>query len=97
MKRYPEKIEELLEDKRYLTVQRYLRRIYSDPMTGKPEWAIVAAPGGGIMGVYSNATMKPIRTLAVTQHDNTPLNAATYRDWRFTYEPPGSGQSRPRP
>ena len=35
VKRYPEKLEELLEDKRYLSMQRYLRKIYTDPMTGQ--------------------------------------------------------------
>src|SRR5216684_3886243 len=32
VKRYPEKLEDLLEDRRYLSGQRYLRRIYPDPM-----------------------------------------------------------------
>ncbi|MGB3934164.1 MAG: type II secretion system protein, partial [Burkholderiales bacterium] len=50
VKRYPERLEDLLEDKRYLTVQRYLRRVYADPITGKADWGLVPAPGGGIMG-----------------------------------------------
>lgn len=52
-KRYPERLEDLLEDKRFLTTQRYLRRIYPDPTTGKAQWAFVTAPGGGIKGVRS--------------------------------------------
>lgn len=79
VKRYPEKIEDLLEDKRYLSAQRYLRRIYRDPMTGRTDWAVVAAPGGGIMGVKSSATAESIR-----RHKD----AKRYADWTFVYEPP---------
>src|SRR5258708_12963037 len=53
VKRYPEKLEDLLEDKRFLTRQRYLRRLYIDPLTGKAHWALVAPPAAGIMRVHS--------------------------------------------
>lgn len=51
LKRYPEKLEDLIEDKRFVTTQRYLRRIYADPTTGRAAWEVVVAPGGGVMGV----------------------------------------------
>lgn len=54
-KRYPESLEHLLEDRRFLSRQRYLRRIYADPFSGKAQWGLVPAPQGGIMGVYSLA------------------------------------------
>ena len=57
-KRYPDKLEDLLEDKRFVTTQRYLRHIYADPITGKPDWDFVSAPGGGIMGVKSRSTSR---------------------------------------
>ena len=53
VKRYPEKLEDLREDKRFVTTQRYLRRIYADPTTGRADWRTVPAPGGGVMGVRS--------------------------------------------
>ena len=53
VKRYPEKLEDLVEDKRFVTTQRYLRRIYADPMTGKPDWELVPGSEGGIIGVRS--------------------------------------------
>src|SRR5882724_8010434 len=62
VKRYPEKLEDLLEDRRFLSMQRYLRRIYADPMTGKAEWKLIAAPEGGIMGVSSLSTAGALRT-----------------------------------
>lgn len=87
IKRYPEKLEDLIEDRRHLTLQRYLRRIYRDPITGQPEWGLVPAPGGGIMGVHSLSELAPIKS------GNFPpaLKAGSggrYADWRFLYEPP---------
>jgi type II secretory pathway pseudopilin PulG len=38
VKHYPESLDDLLEDKRFVSRQRYLRRIYPDPITGKPDW-----------------------------------------------------------
>ncbi len=78
-KRYPEKLEDLLEDRRFLTVQRYLRRIYADPMTGKPQWDLISAPGDGIMGVRSLSGGRPVRERG---------GARRYADWTFIYEPP---------
>ena len=48
VKRYPEKLEDLLEDRRFVSTQRYLRRIYTDPMTGKAEWGVSVTPNGEI-------------------------------------------------
>ena len=45
-KQYPASFDELLEDKRSLTVRRHLRRIYRDPFTGATSWGFVRGPGG---------------------------------------------------
>ena len=55
VKRYPEKLDDLLGDSRFLTIQRYLRRVYVDPMTGQADWKIIRAPDGGIAGLQSRA------------------------------------------
>jgi type II secretory pathway pseudopilin PulG len=91
VKRFPEKLEDLLEDRRYLSMQRYLRKIYADPVVGKPDWGLVSAPSGGIMGVYSTAAAKPIRTVPLSIDQKTSASVASYRDWRFVYEPPDQG------
>src|SRR2546426_12608780 len=92
VKRYPEKLEELLEDKRYLSMQRYLRKIHADPMTGKSEWGTVAAPGGGgIMGVYSLSDQRPIKSANFDVKDQSFAGGQRYSDWKFLYEPPASG------
>ena len=92
VKRYPEKLEDLLEDKRYLSVQRYLRKIYVDPIAGKPTWGLVAAPGGGVMGVYSTAEGKPMKSASPVREDWSTRGSTSYREWQFVYAPPAPTQ-----
>jgi len=95
VKRYPEKIEDLLEDKRYLSMQRYLRKTYADPMTGKSQWGAIAAPGGGINGVYSLSDGQPIKSGGFAASDESFAGSSRYSDWRFVYEPPEGGVPAP--
>jgi type II secretory pathway pseudopilin PulG len=99
-KRYPKKLEDMLADSRYPNAQRYLRRPYPDPMTGKAEWGLVEAPEGGIMGIYSLSEAPPIKTGGFSQRDESFSDAARYADWKFFYSaaalpsPTGLGVSR---
>ena len=86
-KHYPERLEDLLEDKRFVTVQRYLRRIYADPMSGKGEWGVLAAAEGGIKGVYSLSGAEPLKTGNFSSPNKHFEDARRYSDWKFTYEP----------
>lgn len=95
--RYPAELEDLLQDKRYPGTQRYLRKLYADPMTGKPEWGLVTAPGGGIMGVYSLSGMTPIKTSGFWERDRTFEGANHYSDWKFFYEAPRPPQQIQKP
>jgi len=87
VKRFPQKLEELLQDQRYPMPQRHLRRIYADPMTGQREWGTIAAPGGGIMGVHSLSQAEPIKSGGFFSRDATLAGAARYADWHFSYVP----------
>ena len=87
VKRYPAKLEDLLQDKRYLSIQRYLRRIYVDPMTGRAKWGMVRAPDGGIMGVYSRSKQKAIKTANFRGSDRDFDGKMQYSDWKFVYVP----------
>jgi type II secretory pathway pseudopilin PulG len=82
VKEYPRQLNDLLKDPRHPGTQRYLRRIYRDPVTGRAEWGIVAAPGGGIMGVHSLSKEAPLRRGGFGEGQKT------YADWKFFYEPP---------
>lgn len=86
-KRYPERLEDLLEDNRFPMPRRHLRKLYADPLTGRPEWGLMEAPGGGIMGIYSMAGGKPLKQAEFHHADRSFQEAPTYSEWRFFYEP----------
>jgi type II secretory pathway pseudopilin PulG len=87
VKQYPRDLHDLLEDARYATVQRYLRDIYPDPITGTNKWGLVSAPDGGIMGVYSLATKKTIKNANFPEVDKALEGETTYDKWKFIYVP----------
>lgn len=83
--RAPGRLEDLLRDPRQPGVRRYLRELYPDPVTGKPDWQLVPAPGGGIMGVKSASCAPTIRR-SFPDGDWMVFNGTTrYCDWNFTY------------
>lgn len=85
VKRYPKTLEALLADTRYSTMQRYLRRIYRDPLTGNARWGIVDAPDGGIAGVYSLSAATPLKRTNVGKYPFA--DARSYSEWRFLFTP----------
>jgi type II secretory pathway pseudopilin PulG len=84
---YPKDLEALLEDRRWPVTQRYLRKIYRDPITGTVEWGVVEAPGGGVMGVYSRSGEVPIKTANFPQRYGAFAEARSYSDWKFVFTP----------
>src|SRR5262245_17984536 len=80
---YPQRLEDLLADKRFPNVRRHLRRVYPDPMTGSADWGLVRGPGGGIVGVYSRSTARPLKTANFPKGYEGFAGAASYADWRF--------------
>jgi len=87
VKRYPQKLEDLLEDHRYPVAQRHLRRIYADPITGQRQWGLVKAPEGGIMGVFSTSEAEPLKTGNFNLVNKHFADAKTYKDWQFFHSP----------
>lgn len=86
VKVYPRRLEDLLQDNRFVNLQRYLRKIYVDPMTKTPNWGLVKSPDGGIMGVHSLSTDK---SLKIANFDSLTFNSKSnqrYSDWQFTLE-----------
>jgi type II secretory pathway pseudopilin PulG len=92
--RLPRRLEDLLEDRRSGQVERHLRRLWPDPITGQP-WVLVRQGGsdtteGGIAGVHSPSTRAPLRKDV----------GDTYAEWQFVAsvgEGPTRGASAAKP
>jgi hypothetical protein len=84
MEVYPQSLAELTRLPR-----PYLRKVYSDPISGG-DWEYLRAPTGGIMGVRSKSKAKPIKErefpLAVRHFEGRK----SYHDWMFQHPNPSS-------
>lgn len=87
-RRYPSSLSDLLKDPRKPGTERYLRKLYPDPLTGKAEWGIVKAPDGGVMGVHSPSEDAPLKTAGFKARDAAFEGAKKYSDWKFVHAPP---------
>ncbi len=87
IKRYPPNLQALLIDQRATRTSRPLRKIYPDPVTGGNDWGLVEAPDGGVMGVYSLSTRKPVKVGGFSDEYATFAEARTYQQWKFVYQP----------
>lgn len=79
---YPTQLSDLLRDERARSVQRDLRKVYVDPMTGQPTWGLIKRPDGGIVGVHSLSERAPLKRLYVAPGIAAP-KGNSYREWRF--------------
>lgn len=96
VKRYPEKLEDLLTDERYSTPQHYLRKLYRDPITNRTQWGLVIAQGGGIMGIHSLSDEQPLKVAGFGYADSSFEGAGKYSQWVFFYSPQAQLQRRPQ-
>ncbi len=74
---WPQRLEDLLEDRRSGVLKRHLRRAWRDPLTADGVWGLMPAasePHAGINGVYSLAKGTPLRA---------PAGVSRYAEWRF--------------
>ncbi|MBC3873835.1 type II secretion system protein [Undibacterium sp. LX15W] len=85
-KSYPQHLEDLLEDKRFVGVVRHLRKVYRDPLTRDGKWGVVRASDGGIMGVYSLSEMEVLRKRPLTSVNGVMITGTRYSDWKFVYK-----------
>jgi type II secretory pathway pseudopilin PulG len=94
---YPKALKDLLEDTRRGDTKRHLRKLYADPLTGKPEWGLVtvkAPDGDRIMGVYSLSDATPFKTSGFRDENRTFEGVKQFSGWKFFYEPqPAPAQS----
>lgn len=83
----PLNLEALLQDPRYPGIQRYLRKIYLDPMTGSAKWGLIVGPGGEIYGVHSLSDEEPLKKSNFGPADRHFEGTMKYSDWVFMNAP----------
>lgn len=81
---YPATLDDLLKDNRSLSTRRHLRRVFIDPMTGKPEWGLLKI-GDRIVGVHSLSDKVPVKQDRFEADDVGFRGKQKYSDWVFTY------------
>jgi type II secretory pathway pseudopilin PulG len=86
--RYPAHLEDLLADPRSKALKRHLRQIYPDPLTGRLDWGTVQAPGGGIMGVYSQSPAKAVKLYNFPLEFKYLEGKTKISEWQFIYVAP---------
>lgn len=83
---YPASLDDLLLDNRMPGIRRHLRKVFVDPMTGKPEWGMLRT-GGRIVGMHSLSGRTPIKQDHFEADDIGLRAKEKYSDWVFTYPP----------
>lgn len=78
-------LKDLLQDPRSLTTVRYLRRLYTDPVTGK-DWNVISDPSQGIYGVASASSDKPFKIDGFPDVLADLAGKSAYSDWQFVYK-----------
>jgi type II secretory pathway pseudopilin PulG len=87
VKQYPPDLQALLNDDRFPMPRHYLRKLYPDPITQQPNWGLLEAPSGGVMGVYSLSAARPYKVKNFRPQYRHFENQMHYESWYFVYVP----------
>lgn len=82
-KQWPRELGDLLLDSRYAGTVRHLRRLYPDPIDPAQPWGLVRSVDGGIVGVHSLNSARPLRREAITLGNVVLPRADRYDQWQF--------------
>ena len=95
---WPTRLDDLLEDRRFAQPRRHLRKLYTDPLTGDSNPALINQ-GSALIGVYSQALGLPFRQTGFTPNQRGFDAAQRYADWRFVAQISGAlpGQAASSP
>ena len=66
---------------------RFLRKIYYDPITNQSNWGLIMGPDKRVQGIYSLSEEKPFKTTGFMYADADLELAEKYIDWQFKYVP----------
>lgn len=84
-KQFPRELAYLLKDPRSQATRRYLRRLYADPMTGKPDWQLIKEKDGTIKGIKSRSEERPFKTANFPLEFRSLEGKSKYSEWEFVY------------
>ncbi|WP_321790254.1 type II secretion system protein [Burkholderia pyrrocinia] len=87
---YPQTVDDLLDDNRFVKPMHHLRRAYRDPITGQNDWAFLWR-GDRFYGVYSGSDQATVKRAGFPPRYMDFEGEETYRKWRFLYLAPGLG------
>ncbi|MBP0590712.1 type II secretion system protein [Paraburkholderia sp. LEh10] len=80
----PRTLDDLVRDPRYPNPMRHLRKLYADPVTGKPNWVLVKSPDGQtIVGIHSASVAQPIKIAHFPPDFLGFEDKRHYADWVF--------------
>lgn len=87
-------LKDLLKDPRELTTTRWLRQLYTDPVTGK-DWEVITGPvkdsSGkskpftGVIGVKSKSEEAPLKQSGFSEDYKAFEGKTKYSEWQFVY------------
>lgn len=86
----PTDLSLLLQDDRYPTPVRHIRRLYPDPMTGHAQWGELRS-ANGITGIYSLSPARAIKQAGFAAADQSFTGKQFYSEWVFSYMGGGGG------
>lgn len=93
IKAYPRSLDDLIKDPRSIR-KRHLRNLYSDPFDlEKRGWKLIRSNDGGISGVASQNTGKPLKTGNFKKGYEKLEGVSSYSEWVFEYVPVVLSQS----
>jgi type II secretory pathway pseudopilin PulG len=83
LKQYPQRLEQLLADTRFVGLRRHLRSLYPDPVNPGQPWGLVLDGQQRIVGVYSRSEQAPVAEGARELSSVSLPAAHQYADWKF--------------
>ena len=66
---------------------RFLRKIFLDPMTQKQDWVLIYGKAGEVMGVHSASNDVPFKKGGFSKEDAALEGKEHYAEWLFVYVP----------
>jgi type II secretory pathway pseudopilin PulG len=83
LKQYPERLEQLLADNRFVGTRRYLRTLYADPVNPGQPWGLLLDANQRVRGIYSQSGEAPLAGAPLALGDAVLPVLPRYADWKF--------------